>query len=75
MDRGAKISQKQGKLLVASGRPTVEQAVRIVSPDSLRPCSAGDVGEIWISGPSVAQGYWRKAKETEETFNARIPGD
>ena len=70
---GAKISQKQGKLLVACGRPPVEQAVRIVSPDSLRPCSAGDVGEIWISGPSVAQGYWRKAKETEETFNARIP--
>ena len=70
---GAKISQKQGKLLVACGRPPVEQAVRIVSPDSLRQWSAGDVGEIWISGPSVAQGYWRKAKETEETFNARIP--
>ncbi|MFZ1009220.1 MAG: condensation domain-containing protein, partial [Candidatus Sulfotelmatobacter sp.] len=26
-----------------------------------------------MQGPSVAQGYWRKAKETEETFNARIP--
>ena len=47
--------------------------MRIVFPDSLRQCSAGEVGEIWISGPSVAQGYWRKAKETEETFNARIP--
>ncbi|MFZ1006762.1 MAG: AMP-binding protein, partial [Candidatus Sulfotelmatobacter sp.] len=70
---GAKISRKQDKLLVACGRPPVEQAVRIVSPDSLRQCSAGDVGEIWVQGPSVAQGYWRKAKETEETFNARIP--
>src|ERR1043166_2030230 len=70
---GAKVSRKQGKLLVGCGRPPVEQTVRIVSPDSLRPCGAGDVGEIWISGPSVAQGYWRKAKETEETFNARIP--
>ncbi len=71
---GAKISRKQGKLLVACGRrPPAEQAVRIVFPDSLRQCSAGEVGEIWISGPSVAQGYWRKAKETEETFNARIP--
>ena len=70
---GAKISRKQGKLLVACGRPPAEQAVQIVSPDSLRQCSAGEVGEIWISGPSVAQGYWRKAKETEETFNARIP--
>ena len=70
---GAKISRKQGKLLVACGRPPVEQAVRIVSPDSLRQSSAGDVGEVWISGPSVAQGYWQKAQETEETFSARIP--
>ena len=70
---GAKISRKQDKLLVACGRPPAEQAVRIVSPDSLRQCSADEVGEIWISGPSVAQGYWQKAKETEETFNAQIP--
>jgi acyl-CoA synthetase (AMP-forming)/AMP-acid ligase II len=70
---GATISRKQGKLLVACGRPPVEQAVRIVSPDSLRQSSAGDVGEVWISGPSVAQGYWGKAQETEETFSARIP--
>ena len=68
---GAKISRKQDKLLVACGRP-VEQAVRIVSPDSLRQCSADEVGEIWVQGPSVAQGYWRKAKETEETFNAQM---
>ena len=70
---GAKISRKQDKLLVACGHPPREQAVRIISPDSLRQCSADEVGEIWISGPSVAQGYWRKAKETEETFNAQIP--
>src|SRR5258708_9547474 len=70
---GAKISRKEGKLLVASGRPPAKQAVRIVSPDSLRPCGAGDVGEIWISGPRVTQGYWRKRKRTWATFNARIP--
>ncbi len=70
---GAKISRKQDKLLVACGRPPLEQTVRIISPDSLRQCSADEVGEIWVQGPSVAQGYWRKAKETEETFNARIP--
>jgi amino acid adenylation domain-containing protein len=70
---GAKISRKQDKLLVACGRPPVEQIVRIVSPDSQRQCSADEVGEIWVQGPSVAQGYWRKATETEETFNAQIP--
>jgi len=70
---GATISRKKEKTLVACGRPPVEQTVRIVSPDSLRQCSTDEVGEIWVQGPSIAQGYWRKAKETEETFNARIP--
>ena len=30
------------------------------------------VGEIWISGPSVAKGYWHKPAETEQTFGARL---
>ena len=30
------------------------------------------IGEIWVSGPSVAQGYWRDAEETEQTFRAYL---
>ncbi len=30
------------------------------------------VGEIWVSGPSVAQGYWNRPDETEQTFDARL---
>jgi acyl carrier protein len=31
------------------------------------------VGEIWVSGPSVAaKGYWNKPVETEQTFGARL---
>jgi len=71
---GAKTSRQGEKMLVACGRPPAKQEVRILSPDSLQPCFNGQVGEIWIKGPSVAQGYWRKPKETEETFNAQIPG-
>src|SRR5689334_16209491 len=73
-NNGAKISRQAEKALVGCGYPPVEQTVRIVSPDSLQLCSAKDVGEIWVKGPSVAQGYWRSTKESEETFNARIPG-
>ena len=29
---------------------------------------AGQVGEIWVSGGSVAQGYWGSQEETEHTF-------
>ena len=31
---------------------------------------AGQVGEIWVAGPSVARGYWGRPAETEETFAA-----
>ena len=33
-------------------------------------CAADQVGEIWVADPSVAQGYWRRAAETEATFRA-----
>ena len=33
---------------------------------------AGQVGEIWVSGPSVAQGYWQRTDETEQTFRAHL---
>ena len=73
-NNGGKISRQREKTLVACGRPPAEQTLRIVSPDSLQACSAGEVGEIWVKGPSVAQGYWRKAEESEATFNAWILG-
>jgi len=71
-NNGAKTSRQKEKTLVACGRPPLEQTLRIVSPDSLQECTADHVGEIWVKGPSVAQGYWCRTKESEETFNARI---
>ncbi|MBC2640395.1 MULTISPECIES: class I adenylate-forming enzyme family protein [unclassified Rhodococcus (in: high G+C Gram-positive bacteria)] len=32
------------------------------------PCPAGTPGEIWISGPGVARGYWQDDALTEQTF-------
>lgn len=45
---------------------------RIVDPQSECECEAGRVGEIWISGGSIAAGYWDRPKETEETFGATL---
>ncbi|RME50902.1 MAG: SDR family NAD(P)-dependent oxidoreductase [Deltaproteobacteria bacterium] len=60
---------------VGCGHPRLGQEIRIVDPDDAIPCPPDRVGEIWVTGGSVAQGYWGRAEATEETFHARIPGD
>src|SRR5262249_21899139 len=35
-------------------------------------CEPGQIGEMWIAGKSVAQGYWQRAEETEQTFQAYL---
>ena len=46
--------------------------VEVVDPDSLVRCRPDQVGEIWVSGGSVAQGYWNRPLETAQTFGARL---
>jgi acyl-CoA synthetase (AMP-forming)/AMP-acid ligase II/acyl carrier protein len=60
--------------LVGCGPPRPELAVRIVEPNTLESCTAKQVGEIWVSGESVAQGYWGQPELSERTFRARIRG-
>ena len=62
------------RVLVASGRTPGGQRVLVVDPERGAPCSEGEVGEIWIAGPSVAAGYWGKGEATTETFGARLAG-
>lgn len=62
------------RTLVGCGEVAPDLKVIIVDPESLKPCCSGRVGEIWVSGPSVAQGYWRRPRETEETFKAYLTG-
>jgi non-ribosomal peptide synthetase component F/acyl carrier protein len=49
-----------------------DQRVVVVDPESRRPCPEGVVGEVWVSGPSVAAGYWNRPEEAERTFGARL---
>jgi len=63
------------RTLVGCGTSPPTQSVRIVHPDTLETLAERKVGEIWVSGPSVADGYWNRIKETENTFRARTAGD
>ncbi|MET8846903.1 amino acid adenylation domain-containing protein [Amycolatopsis sp. NPDC004625] len=44
--------------LVSCGTPPADGGVAIVDPDSGAPVGDGTIGEIAVSGPSVAAGYW-----------------
>jgi len=59
-------------VLVSCGRAFLGQKVLIVDPSSLTPCPPDRVGEVWVSGPSIARGYWGKPEVTRQTFEARL---
>jgi acyl-CoA synthetase (AMP-forming)/AMP-acid ligase II len=46
--------------------------VLVVNPESGTPAADNVVGEVWVSGGSVAQGYWNRPQETEEVFGAKL---
>jgi malonyl-CoA/methylmalonyl-CoA synthetase len=50
------------------GLPLPQVEVRIVDPETLQDLGVGEVGEIWLKGPHVTPGYWRKPRETEAVF-------
>ncbi|MEZ0364417.1 beta-ketoacyl synthase N-terminal-like domain-containing protein [Mycobacterium sp. pUA109] len=56
------------------GCGTVQHGVQavIADPVTRRQCRADEIGEIWVAGASVAQGYLGKPTETEETFSAYL---
>lgn len=59
-----------GEVLVSCG-PARSGRVEIVDPQTLAVLPEGQVGEIWVAGPSVGAGYWNRPELTEATFGAR----
>jgi amino acid adenylation domain-containing protein len=57
---------------VGCGRSWLDTKIIIANPDSLTQCSDNEVGEIWVSGRSIAQGYWKRPHETKQTFHAYL---
>ncbi|MBC7878685.1 MAG: amino acid adenylation domain-containing protein [Anaerolineales bacterium] len=58
--------------MVNCGKPIIDQKIVIANPTTLEQSTSDQVGEIWVSGPSVAQGYWRLEDETRNTFRAYL---
>jgi acyl-CoA synthetase (AMP-forming)/AMP-acid ligase II len=64
--------ESKGLSLVACGKSLIGQELRIVNPESRLASGPGEIGEIWVSGPSVAQGYWNWPAETKANFEAYL---
>lgn len=58
--------------LVGCGTSKLEERIAIVNPKTLQECAPGTLGEIWVAGLNVAQGYWNRPEDTEETFRAYL---
>lgn len=61
-----------GRALIGSGQNLPDQSIVIADPKTLTICPPDRVGEIWVKGPSIAQGYWKRPEETQATFGAYL---
>jgi acyl-CoA synthetase (AMP-forming)/AMP-acid ligase II len=64
------VSIQEGAEIVGCGVPWHDTHIEIVDPDTLEKLPDGCTGEIWVTGSSVAQGYWMRPELTRQTFKA-----
>jgi fatty acid CoA ligase FadD21 len=77
-DVGELSAGRAQRCAAGTGTPLVKYKVpqsptlRIVDCDTSRECPQGLVGEIWVHGANVADGYWRKPLEEQRCFGAML---
>jgi natural product biosynthesis luciferase-like monooxygenase protein/FkbM family methyltransferase len=58
--------------LVGCGRASSDTRVVVVDLETEAPRRGGEVGEVWVAGPSIAAGYWKQTAQTAHTFYAHL---
>lgn len=51
------------------------QTIKIINTDTFTEVKEREVGELWLSGPSVTSGYFDKPRLTQEIFHAKLDND
>jgi acyl-CoA synthetase (AMP-forming)/AMP-acid ligase II len=69
---GEPVQPEDAQLFVGCGRQLHRERLAIVDPETRLPLKPGSIGEIWVSGPHVAQGYWRNREATDAVFRAGL---
>ena len=63
---------RAARKIVGCGELVGDTKVAIVDPESETRRLPDEIGEIWVSDPGVAAGYWNQAARSEATFGARL---
>lgn len=68
------------RTLVGCGKTGSNHHVAIIDPETLARVpvidgSTKSVGEIWVSGPSNAVGYWERPEDSKHIFSAMVKGE
>ncbi|NNJ93262.1 MAG: fatty acyl-AMP ligase, partial [Halobacteria archaeon] len=61
--------------LIGCGTSPEGQRVRIVDPETCVALDDCQVGEIWVSGPCLAAGYWNQESLNQKVFHAKLADD
>jgi len=61
---------ENGEAATSVGAPTREVSVEVLDPDG-RSLPPGSTGELVVSGPNVATGYWGRPEEARKRFTER----
>ena len=61
-----------GQPFVGCGRNISDQRLAIVRPESCERRGDDEIGEIWIAGPSISQGYRDRPEETAAAFGGYL---
>jgi acyl-CoA synthetase (AMP-forming)/AMP-acid ligase II len=64
-----------GSQEVSCGDAALATSIRLVDPATGLEVPAGAEGEVWVSGPGVAAGYWRQPEQSGKVFSAMLPGE
>ena len=56
----ASVEETNKRTFIGCGERLCGQQIKIVDPETLRECAPDAIGEVWVRGDSVAQGYWNK---------------
>lgn len=64
--------------VVGCGKAAPQHRVVVVDPERGCPLADGEIGEIWVSGPSLSSGYWSASVASDDALAATLaahPGE